>query len=660
MGYVFVSIGFTRFDCFYRLLIFVLLFGLLLSAPSIEMPGKFIICINSNVGLPQFVRIVDGSGEEVFFMRLDDGSGCLEVSLSSREEYYVEAWIDYSSIVSPYAELAGMTPLEFSKVVLPDEARILRVPLEASGVGSSVDVFLEWGLLRFKVEDSTGRSLSNMLGVVFLQFLEDPNTGDRSERWSGYPVALNFSVDGEVTFYVPKKVLVSSGPVRWLTPYFSLEFFWLDSWLLWKAGAIEEPISIYAESEDSQWSIRYYRPGEGGTLQAYVYTGTFRLVGRDGIDLPRNFMEKLKVVLRWPDGRITEHTIGNLGLTFDGTVKMVMNSGTLVSSEPSWATWRQPETPRDKPQAPIGPFTVAVYIGDAEVVTKTLRVHKARQDMPEIAVAPSQIILEVVKDVTLKLSTPFGTPMAGAEVEVSGPAVETVNSDGRYIAENGVVTLPYVLLSKFEKGFELTLDVEAKVLAWRDMPINYRTVVPASESMKVTVPKIGKLVVKVVGSRGQGISGADVTVKGPIIFRGITDSNGIFTIELVEGRWIVAAEKDGKMSIVSVIVTGGKEATVELKLDIFMTIFGWELSFSELSGLIILFIIVLIGILFVLYEFSVWRRKMVLKESIRLLEGELRKTGKKEKLRILEELYRRGEVSEEVYLRLKEKLEAEE
>ncbi len=533
-------------------------------------------------------------------------------------EYMLETWYNYEDLVKPYAELAGMTPKEFVDKVLKQFALYVYINFTEDHNSDEYCVEMIWDAIKFTVEDWSGQPLKNQLVTAWLRYVTD-SSGDNPAAIN-LPSAMAFTFEnGSVILYVPSSIIYTrpTGVTFIGTPKYEVVVYWLDSYLLKQAGAIEKWTDIYTSKEDPTWGERYYAPGEGGTLQTYVYTGTFRLVGQDGSDLPPELIQKLKVKIIWPDHRITMTTLENGAITSDGTVKMVMNSDTLVKTEPAWATWRQPESPMNKPQTPIGPFTVTVYIGDTEVVTKTLRVHKARQDMPEIAVTPSQIILAVAKDITLKLSTPFGTPMAGAEVEVSGAAVETVDTAGTYTAnEEGVITIPYVLLGTSTGASFTPAKITINVKTWKGMSVGYSEERDVAKSMDLVVPKIGKLVVKVVGSRGQGIAGADVTVSGPITIKGATDDSGVFSVELVEGSWSVTAEKGGKTASASATVTGGKEATVELKLDIFMTIAGWEVSISEFTGLLLLIIILIIVLFILAHEYSVWRRKRIAKALV--------------------------------------------
>jgi len=60
----------------------------------------------------------------------------------------------------------------------------------------------------------------------------------------------------------------------------------------------------------------------------------------------------------------------------------------------------------------------------------------------------------------------------------------------------------------------------------------------------VTVPKIGKLTVKVLGARGQGIDGATVAIEKVGTFT--TDASGVVSLELPSGSYSVTASKGGR------------------------------------------------------------------------------------------------------------------
>jgi len=117
-------------------------------------------------------------------------------------------------------------------------------------------------------------------------------------------------------------------------------------------------------------------------------------------------------------------------------------------------------------------------------------------------------------------------------------------------------------------------------------------------------------VVTVAGARGQGLEGARVSISGTgVTIVGTTDSAGKFAAELPAGSYTVTAEKGGRTASASVTVSGGQTAEQTLKVDVFMTIAGWEMSFSEFIGLLLLIAVLTIVLFIIAHEYAVWRRR---------------------------------------------------
>ena len=228
----------------------------------------------------------------------------------------------------------------------------------------------------------------------------------------------------------------------------------------------------------------------------------------------------------------------------------------------------------------------AVYT--ACIPTKVLGVYRARLAAPGIGGISNA-------DVVIFLATPFNTPMAYAEVIVTkmdGTALSlTADAQGR------------IVVPDVPRGV-----VDVTVLMWNGMPINYKAV--GVTTGVVVVPTIGKLIVTVVGARGQGLEGAIVRVQGDgIVVFGASNTAGLLTVELPAGTYTVIAEKSGKTASASVLVVGSRITELTLKIDIFMTIAGWEMSFSEFVGLLLLIAVLTLLLFIASYEYTVWRRR---------------------------------------------------
>ncbi|MEM1632003.1 MAG: carboxypeptidase-like regulatory domain-containing protein, partial [Thermofilum sp.] len=199
-----------------------------------------------------------------------------------------------------------------------------------------------------------------------------------------------------------------------------------------------------------------------------------------------------------------------------------------------------------------------------------------------------------IRDIKISFSSPFGTPLAGATVEITKPGAikETYT-----LGPDGAVTLREVLPG----------TISFTVKDWKGIPVAFSGSAARAPVIAVTVPKIGKLTVKVTGARGQGVDGATVNVDKVGTFT--TDASGVVSLELPSGSYSVKASKGGREASATATVADGKETITELKLDIFLTIAGWEMSSGEFLGLLLLLILLILVIFIVAHEYAAWRRR---------------------------------------------------
>ena len=204
-----------------------------------------------------------------------------------------------------------------------------------------------------------------------------------------------------------------------------------------------------------------------------------------------------------------------------------------------------------------------------------------------------------VTDVEIIFRTPFDTPVAGAAVTVTKPDGTTLKMT---TDSEGKIMVPEVPLGK----------VDVTVETWKGFTVNFEKKDVTAGA--VTVENIGKLVVTVVGARGQGLAGAKVTISGAgseIV--GTTDASGKFAVELPAGSYTVRVEKGGRTAEATATVSPGPAVSEApaLKLDIFMTIAGWEMSFGDFVGLILLVVVLVIVLFIIAHEYAVWRRRRI-------------------------------------------------
>ena len=488
--------------------------------------------------------------------------------------YTFKTWLNIDDMVKPY----GLTTKD---VIDPDTMSYTikfgeknnivgnEIPTPTGCCPTQVCVDLAWSSIKVTVYDWAGRPLKNAMVAAIL----------RSPSSKSMPSSINFTdATGSTEVYVPPG-----------ENEYQLLVYWRDSYLLFKAGKIPKSIVIFDTVTDYD-TPRTYMPGEGTTLETFVYVGMIKLVNADGKPLSPDALSKITVTITWPDGVVTQHKPQD-----DGRVMIILNKDTVKSWPAPESAKYSPETPVEaQSQAPHGAYKVVVtWEGVGTVASQTISIEKGRF---ETSKQEFTVKLDVY-DVTLSFKTPFGTPLAGATVEITKPGANTFTAT---LDNNGEITI-----SEVPPG-----QIKVTVKSWKGLNINYDTTV-SRETTAITVDNIGKLVVHVVGSRGQGLAGASVEIANVGTFT--TDSSGTVEVEVPAGTYKVTASKGGRTASTSVAVQGGKTATTELKLDIFISIAGWEMSSGEFLGMLLLFIILVIVLFIIAHEYSAWRKRRLAK-----------------------------------------------
>jgi hypothetical protein len=486
-------------------------------------------------------------------------------------DYEISTKQNFEDVLKPYGldeTKAGLCPETLSTTVKFGE--------EHNDFATCVE--LRWEGIYLKIEDWSGKPLANMM-VAAIKMYPTPSGGITTFAFSG--------ASGTELGWA--RLLVTNASA------YEVKVFWRDSYLLQMAGVIPRFIDIYDSFADEMTprlfsNIIYTVPGgfvtsAGGTIKTFVYIGLVQLLSKEGKQLSPEALGKITVTITWPDGVVTTSTPGS-----DGVVPIILNSNTVKSwPHPASAAYN-PESPM--PQSPAGDYKIVVeWAGVGKVAEKTMRIHRAKLDTPEVR----ETVYVDVTDVTITLTTPFNTPMAGATATVTklDGTTMTLTADSQ-----GRITVPEAPLGK----------VDVTITSWNGMPINYKATGVTAGT--VTAANIGKLVVTVVGARGQGLEGARVSISGTgVTIVGTTDSAGKFAAELPAGTYTVTAEKGGRTASASVSVSGGQTAEQTLKVDIFMTIAGWEMSFSEFIGLLLLIAVMTIVLFVIAHEYAVWRRR---------------------------------------------------
>jgi hypothetical protein len=432
-------------------------------------------------------------------------------------------------------------------------------------------VTLQWDAIKVTVFDWSGKPLKNMMVVAILREL----------RAKAIPSVAGFTAEnGSVILYVPPST----------NNKYQLLVYWRDSYLLRLAGKIPREIVIFDTVTDYD-TPRTYAPGSGTTLETFVYVGIVMLKNAQGQALSPDILNKITVEIQWPDQVVTTHKPEN-----DGRVPIILNKNTAKSWPLDASANRSPDTdPRDISQAPLGAYKVTVNLaGVGTLAQQTIKIEKGRF---ETSTQIFEVRLDIF-DVKLTFVSPFGTPLANAKVTITKPDGTTVSDT---LDASGSIVVKEV-----PPG-----NLQYTVAEWNGLPVQFSGSVARAGEIGVTVTKIGKLTVKVLGARGQGIDGATVAVEKVGTFT--TDASGVVSLELPSGSYGVTASKGGRTASATATVTDGKETVTELKLDIFLTLAGWEMSSNEFLGLILLLVLLVLVLFIIAHEYAVYRRRRLAK-----------------------------------------------
>jgi len=434
-------------------------------------------------------------------------------------------------------------------------------------------VTLQWDAIKVTVFDWSGKPLKNMMVAAIL----------REPRAKAIPSVAGFTAEnGSVILYVPPD---PSGNTK-----YQLLVYWRDSYLLRLAGKIPREIVIFDTVTDYD-TPRTYKPGSGTTLETFVYVGIVMLKNAQGQALSPDILNKITVEIQWPDQVVTTHKPEN-----DGRVPIILNKNTAKSWPLDASANRSPDTdPRDISQAPLGAYKVTVNLaGVGTLAQQTIKIEKGRF---ETSTQIFEVRLDIF-DVKLTFVSPFGTPLANAKVTITKPDGTTVSDT---LDASGSIVVREV-----PPG-----NLQYTVAEWNGLPVQFSGSVARAGEIGVTVTKIGKLTVKVLGARGQGIDGATVAVEKVGTFT--TDASGVVSLELPSGSYGVTASKGGRTASATATVTDGKETVTELKLDIFLTLASWEMSSNEFLGLILLLVLLVLVLFIIAHEYAVYRRRRLAK-----------------------------------------------
>jgi len=189
----------------------------------------------------------------------------------------------------------------------------------------------------------------------------------------------------------------------------------------------------------------------------------------------------------------------------------------------------------------------------------------------------------------VRLVTPFGTPLAYAEVEVAcGNATyrAITGADGK-------------LQLRCRSG-------ELKVLKWLGTPMSFAA--PVEAGANVEVPDVGRVTVAVLDALGRPVPDASVNFTNQwVTLVGRPGSDGTLSVEIPAGNYTIDVAKYGKAFRAPLGIAGGFEIEVRAKLDLLFAVGGRGVGFGELVPIVV----AVAAALSSLYALTVKRKKLV-------------------------------------------------
>jgi len=208
-----------------------------------------------------------------------------------------------------------------------------------------------------------------------------------------------------------------------------------------------------------------------------------------------------------------------------------------------------------------------------------------------------------VDDVTVTVVDRKGQPMGGAVVKLGAAPAKSTGGDGRAVFER-------VPLESAGRGITYSLSVS--VGGVEVTPADARSVELSTARTSVTViGELFSLPVRVIGTLGQGLAGANVrVVKGAVtVASASTDQGGFAQFDrLVLDTYTVVANYKGytqEVSVSSADLQAGK--VVEITLPIYTELLGIPMPLSTLLALIIGLILLVVVIAIIVSEYRWWR-----------------------------------------------------
>lgn len=200
-----------------------------------------------------------------------------------------------------------------------------------------------------------------------------------------------------------------------------------------------------------------------------------------------------------------------------------------------------------------------------------------------------------IYDATVKLVTPSGKPIVGADIKVGPVGVGKTGAEGSV----EVTQIPAGSYAVSATWFGKDVSPAA--------PLS----VSVSRTYLMTASKVAILQIQVVGAQNQGLGGSSVTITPTgtttPVFTGVTNPDGMAAVEVPYGSYEVRVSSRGVEATATVNVTA--DTLQKITTGVFIEVFGQGLTFAGFALWLIAIIIVLLILIIAAQEYNIYRRK---------------------------------------------------
>ena len=206
-----------------------------------------------------------------------------------------------------------------------------------------------------------------------------------------------------------------------------------------------------------------------------------------------------------------------------------------------------------------------------------------------------------VYDAELQLVSPTGKPIANAEISLAGIPLGLTGADGK------------VLATQVPSRYSEETAAYPVTATWFGVDVSPDPVtVTSTKTYIMTAKNVATLTVQVVGAQGQGLNAAQVEIKnsaGTTIFSGVSNEQGIASVEVPYGTYNIRADYKGFTNTASATVDSPTGTVQTIATNVFIEVLGQAMTFATFILWIIVIIIVVLVLAVVIHEYHVWRRK---------------------------------------------------